>query len=258
MNKKYLLFDIDGTLTDNNTKEIVPSALKALKQLEANGHFVALATGRAHYKAYKFMEQIGLKNMVCNGGNAIVIDKQLIENKPLNYDKALKLCEQADELGYGVCIAIDDSKDVYSKDYLFLKQAKRRKEPTRYIINHKLKYEDINAFYKIYISIPHDCESELTLKDTLGYLRFEQEYLMFQPDNKKNGIIKLMEYLKADIKDVVVFGDDYNDLIMFDNLWFSIAMGNACAGLKEKADYITDTNVSDGIYKACKKFGWIA
>ncbi|MCF0109993.1 MAG: HAD hydrolase family protein, partial [Erysipelotrichaceae bacterium] len=57
--------------------------------------------------------------------------------------------------------------------------------------------------------------------------------------------------------DVVVFGDDYNDLVMFDKQWFSIAMGNACEELKQKADYVTDLNVNDGIYKACEHFGWI-
>ena len=51
MKKKYIFFDIDGTLTDNATKKIVPSAQKALDELQKNGHFVAIATGRAHYKA---------------------------------------------------------------------------------------------------------------------------------------------------------------------------------------------------------------
>ena len=47
--KKYFFFDIDGTLTDNRTHKIVPSAEKTLHALEKNGHFVAIATGRAHY-----------------------------------------------------------------------------------------------------------------------------------------------------------------------------------------------------------------
>lgn len=39
MEKKYLFFDIDGTLTDRSTGEIVPSAREALTRLEENGHF---------------------------------------------------------------------------------------------------------------------------------------------------------------------------------------------------------------------------
>ena len=49
MKKKYMFFDIDGTLTDNATKKIVPSAQKTLDRLQEAGHFVAIATGRAHY-----------------------------------------------------------------------------------------------------------------------------------------------------------------------------------------------------------------
>ena len=51
MNKKYFFFDIDGTLTDKSTGKIVPSAQLALNELQKAGHFVAIATGRAHYKA---------------------------------------------------------------------------------------------------------------------------------------------------------------------------------------------------------------
>lgn len=44
MEKKYIFFDPDGTLTDRSTGEIVPSAREALTRLEENGHFVAIAT----------------------------------------------------------------------------------------------------------------------------------------------------------------------------------------------------------------------
>ena len=67
MNKKYFFFDIDGTLTDKSTGKIVPSAQVALNELQKKGHFVAIATGRAHYKARNFMESVGLHDMVCCG-----------------------------------------------------------------------------------------------------------------------------------------------------------------------------------------------
>lgn len=257
MDKKYFFFDIDGTLTDNKTKKIVPSALQALRALEANGHFVAIATGRAHYKARKFMEEINLKNMVCSGGGALVINKQLKMNLPLDLDKAKAICKEAEALGYGILLMLNDSIDCFAKNDKFREQVKERKEPTNYIIDQNLDYDLLDAIYKIYISIPREEEDKLTLKDTLGHLRFVEDYLMFQYDAKKQGILDMMEHLNADLKDVVVFGDDYNDLIMFDPQWFSIAMGNACDALKEKANYVTDKNIDDGIYNACKKFGWI-
>ena len=254
---KYIFFDIDGTLTDNVTKKIVPSAQEALNKLQENGNFVAVATGRAYYKAKSFIKEVGLNNMVCNGGNGLVIDHQLVRNAPLDRQLALALIDQAERLGYGVLVAPFDSIDVYSKNTLFLKQAGFRKEPTKYTIDEFLDYHDFKDIYKIYVAISKEQETKLTLKDTLGSLRFEKEYLMFQPDNKRQGIIDMIEMIGGKLDDVVVFGDDYNDLNMFDERFYRIAMGNACDALKLKADYITDRNTSDGIYNACKVHGWI-
>lgn len=80
---------------------------------------------------------------------------------------------------------------------------------------------------------------------------------MYQFDEKDEGIRRMMRILKRDIADVVVFGDDTNDLIMFRPEWFSIAMGNACKVLKKKADFVTKKNTEDGIRYACEYFGWI-
>lgn len=91
MNKKYFFFDIDGTLTDRNTGKIVSSAQVALNELQKAGHFVAIATGRAHYKARKFMESVGLHDMVCCGGGGLVIHDELVQNIPLDLEKSKKL-----------------------------------------------------------------------------------------------------------------------------------------------------------------------
>lgn len=257
MNKKYFFFDIDGTLTNKETKEVVHSAIETLQKLQENGHFVAIATGRAHYKAIHFLQEIGLKNMVCNGGHGLVVNHQLIENSPLNRNDCLAIINQAETLGYGVLVAHYDNQDVYGKDFKFLKQAGFRKEPSTYYFDSNYNYTDYENIYKMYISIPMDQENELTLKDTVGNLRFEKEYLMFQPDEKQAGIKKMMDYLQADYQDVVVFGDDYNDIDMFEGDWYSIAMGNACDELKEIASEVTEKNIDDGIYKACLRHGWI-
>lgn len=256
MKRKYFFFDIDGTLTDNTTKKIIPSALLALHKLQEAGHFVSIATGRAHYKARGFMEEVGLHHMVCAGGGALVVNDILLHNYPLDLAKARALLKEADELGYGALLMLDDSIDVYMKNDKFREQVGERQEPTNYILDPTLCYDAIKEIFKIYISIPQEEEKQLTLKDTLGSLRFVKEYLIFQYDAKHQGILEMMQELQADIRDVVVFGDDYNDLVMFDPQWTSIAMGNACEALKAKADYIADANVENGIYHMCEQQEW--
>lgn len=258
MKRKYFFFDIDGTLTDNTTRCVVPSALKALRKLEEAGHFVAIATGRAHYKARDFMEEIGLHNMVCGGGASLVINDQLCYHNPLDLEKAKDIIKEVDALGYGILLMLDDSIDVYMKNDRFREQVGERKEPTKYILDPTLDFDKLQEVYKIYVSISQAEEYRLTKKDTLGNLRFVKDYLMFQYDEKKQGILDMMKEIQGDIADVIVFGDDKNDLVMFDQCWTSVAMGNACEELKEKADYIAKANVEDGIYHMCEQQGWFA
>ena len=130
------------------TKEVVPSARVAGKKLKEAGHFVAIATGRAHYKAVGFMHDVKLSDMVCAGGGALVIDDQLIHNIPLDLDKARAVIKQAEELGYGVLLMLDDSIDVYSKNDLFREQCGPRKEPTNYIIDPALIMMPYRQFIK--------------------------------------------------------------------------------------------------------------
>lgn len=256
MKRKYFFFDIDGTLTDNQTRCIVPSALQALRKLEAAGHFVAIATGRAHYKAKDFMKEIGLHNMVCGGGASLVIADTLRYNYPLDLEKAKAVIKEADALGYGVLLMLDDSIDVYMKNNRFIEQVGERKEPTKYILDPTLDYDQLQAVYKIYVSISKEEEHRLTTMNTLGNLRFIPDYLMFQYDAKKQGILDMMKELQGNIEDVIVFGDDKNDLVMFDQRWTSVAMGNACEELKAKATYIAKENIADGIYWMCEEQGW--
>lgn len=257
MEKKYFFFDIDGTLTNRKTGEMIPSAQQALDELRAHGHFVAIATGRAHYKASPFMKKVGLKDMVCYGGGGLVIDGKLIKNEPLDPEKAKAILKEEVELGYGALLMLDDSIKCYSKDDAFRQQCGPRQEPTEYVIDPALDYDSLKVIYKMYFSIPKEEEYRLTLKDTLGNLRFVPEYLMYQYDAKHEGIIDMMHHVDGNVKDVVVFGDDSNDLVMFDPRWTSIAMGNACNALKAKADMIAEANVDDGIYRICKQQGWI-
>ena len=80
---------------------------------------------------------------------------------------------------------------------------------------------------------------------------------MAQGIDKAASLQMLIEQLGIKQEEVISFGDGYNDLSMFRPEWLNIAMGNARAELKEKADYITTDCDKDGIYNACKHFKWI-
>lgn len=256
MHKKYFFFDIDGTLTDDATHLIVPSAERTLHALEKKGHFVAIATGRMHYKAVSFTDSIDIHNVVCAGGGCLVVNDQIIEMKPLDHAMAMDLLAHCENEGRGWLATLKDSDEVWMKDYRFLEQAGRRTELTTYHYDPDLDLSH-TAIYKLYIACTKEEEEARSwLKDS-GHLRMGNSYVVIQYDAKKEGILSMMKHIGGPLEDVVVFGNEVNDLVMFDPAWTSIAMGNGSPFLQAKADYVTAANTDDGIEKACRHFGWI-
>ena len=63
----------------------------------------------------------------------------------------------------------------------------------------------------------------------------------------------MLEYtadlLKIPLEDVTVFGDQANDIEMFETARTRVAVENAGDELKAKADFITECNDRDGVVK---------
>ena len=91
MRKRYCFFDFDGTLRSRTFDRIPDSARRALDLLRANGHFVALATGRLQMNAMKLVRDCGIDSMVADGGNSLTIDGKLqwMYGMPLEPSKRL-------------------------------------------------------------------------------------------------------------------------------------------------------------------------
>lgn len=260
MKRKYFFFDIDGTLTNLETRELVLSALKTIERLQKAGHFVAIASGRAYYKTKDVASQAHIHNIVCNGGAGIVLNDKLVKNEPLDRKKALALLDEANRLNLGTLVAFDDSIDVFMNDERFIRQVGLRQEPTRYYYDPNKSYDTIKDIYKIYLAINLEDEDKLTLRDTLGHVRFGDGYLTYQHDKKDQGIKDMLELVGGKDEDVFVFGDAENDMVMFRDEWYKVALKSHATGndlLRSKADYVSDYAENDGIYKACKKLGFI-
>ena len=67
-------------------------------------------------------------------------------------------------------------------------------------------------------------------------------------------INSIIEKFGISKENVIAFGDDINDLEMIKNAGTGVAMGNAEEQLKSIANYITDTNVNDGVAMFLKKY----
>jgi hydroxymethylpyrimidine pyrophosphatase-like HAD family hydrolase len=71
---------------------------------------------------------------------------------------------------------------------------------------------------------------------------------------KKNAVNRIMDYLCINESEILSFGDDLNDIGMFEASGTGVAMANSVPELKEIADYITLSNDEDGIADYINKF----
>ncbi len=183
------------------------------------------------------------------------VNRELLHIEPLNKENCIALLREADSRNIPWGISIDNSKTRYTKNNDFVNVTEDVYMTT--IVDPDLDIEKIDTYYKLYIACKPEEDNTLEALKNLPFVRFHDAYLFVEPDDKSVGIKAVMDHFGAPYKDVVVFGDQKNDLKMFRDEWTSIAMGNAIDELKEKADFVTKDADKDGIEYACKHFGWI-
>ena len=257
MNKKYFFFDIDGTLLRYNQGNVFfPKSTKlAIQKLHEQGHFIAIATGRSYPLAKPTMDLLDIHHMVSDGGNGITINDELIDVMPLDHKKCVELIEECNKKGYawGIAPEISNRRFVPNLRFFELTNSVYMKD----IVIENLDLNDYEKIYKVFIACLPEEEKQLEKTKGLPCYRYTKEFFTIEPMDKMVGISRMMKHLGASLKDMVVFGDGENDCTMFSDQWISIAMGNACDLLKEKATFVTKTLEEDGVYYACKHFGWI-
>ena len=116
---------------------------------------------------------------------------------------------------------------------------------------------DKENIYKIFMAVARGEEERIETLDLNFVNRWEDDNICIEPTDKTYGIRKLTELLGMKMEDAVIFGDGYNDIRMFEEIPFSIAMGNAVQELRDIAFYVTADAKDDGIWKACEHFGWL-
>ncbi|WDF82354.1 HAD-IIB family hydrolase [Lacticaseibacillus pabuli] len=78
--------------------------------------------------------------------------------------------------------------------------------------------------------------------------------LMDKGVNKGSGAAHLATHLGLTADEVMAFGDEDNDVAMFDYAGLAVAMGNGNDAAKAHADYVTASNDDDGLARALQKF----
>ena len=140
---------------------------------------------------------------------------------------------------------------VYASKEMTFNDPKKDYEGFEIIIQDDLDYLEIPV-YKVFMRIAKGDEGVIDCFDLSRINRYEDDWLVVEPDDKYKGIVEIVEYFQGNKEDIIFFGDGYNDLDVFHQVPTSVAMGNGIDELKEIATFVTKAVDEDGIQYACE------
>ena len=271
MTIKLICIDMDGTLLKDQ-QVVSEENKKAIKEAIKKGVKIAITTGRMYDCAKLYSKEIGLDTpIIASNGAFIGYKDKVIYNNPLKKEDILKFLEVTKKHGLKAYLTANFgiiSEEELAEDHVYkiLNKTLKDEEKVKLIVSDNIK-EEIEKFDgEILKGVCADKNNKVNLikaREELESLNTNMEIVSSWNDNfevMRNGSTKgdavryLANYFGIDKEEVMCLGDSENDLSMIKYAGTGIAMGNASEDIKSVADYVTDTNVNDGVAKAINKF----
>lgn len=266
MQKKLLVLDIDGTLT-NSKKEITKKTKQKLLDIQKMGHIVMLASGRPTPGMVRYAKELKLAEyggyLLSYNGARIMDCKtgQVIYQRTLPGETIPKLYKFAKKHHCGI---ISYEKDTVLSgngldEYIKL-EARINGIPIKEIDNFA-DYITFPVNKCLMTAEPKDAEVYVGMLqkefgDTLSIYRSEPFFIEIMPYNidKAASLDRTLPHLNLTRKNTICCGDGYNDISMIQYANIGVAMKNAREEVQAVADFITDSNDEDGLVRVIDTF----
>ena len=255
---KIIFFDIDDTLRNSKTGFIPSTIPTVFQQLREKGILTGIATGRGIFGVVPEIQELKPDFFVTLNG-AYIEDKKgnVIYSNKIARDKVEEYIDWTKEVGidYGL---VGSHEAKLSRRTEMISQAIDPIYPDLEVDPDFYQKEDIYQMWSF-----EDQGDDLTLPEslasTLRLVRWHEHSSDVVPisGSKAAGVAKVVDQLGLKPENVMVFGDELNDLELFDYAGISVAMGISHEKIKEKADYTTKTLEEDGIFDALEGFGMV-
>lgn len=272
---KLFISDFDGTLLDD-MHMLSDETKQAIHDLRESGVSFMPASGRDYTAIQQIMQPIGVKVkcIALNGGEFFDNDGKVLISYKLPKEKTLQVHEIIDKYDVitdyylendRVTLVQDNVKATYL-DY-YMRSANKPMKDILHLFNELdfdnvlVSVKDINRVAEVgVVKIESQfadlderkrCLEELKSIDGIAVTSSygsNVEILSAQSTkgDMAESVCELYGYKKEEI---VVIGDNYNDMSMITKFPNSYAMGNAVGEVKEAAKYQADTNRNHGVAK---------
>ena len=217
---KTLAVDIDGTITENGGGRIHLGAVWALRYLAGRGHSVIYVSGRSSIEGYMLSVFGGTTGIaVGENGGCITTGPQ---NHILLGD--IESCRRA-------CGVIRSRIDGVTEKPVFPRMTEVVLERTF----------DLGLAREVV----REEGLDVTLSDSLYAFHINSA-----GTSKGAGLAHVMKMRSIPKEDVIAIGDSETDVPMFDVAGTSVALGNAPASVRSRADIAVGQKAGDGVIEA--------
>lgn len=255
---KLVVSDIDGTLLEDGGNQINPELFEVILKLRKKGMQFAAASGRQCASIEAVFEPVKEKifYLAENGAYVGCYGRTLFTNR---IERSLVHDMVRDIRADGMIVMLSGPEMAYMDDpnpdvYKWMTEGyKFRMKKVDDLLAVDDDFIKISAYKKAGIESATMRIRE-KYKDLLKLTISGDMWLdgMAIGVNKGQAVKLLQESLGISPKETIVFGDQFNDMEMLGQAYYSFAIGNARPEVKKAARFEADTNVNDGVLKILK------
>lgn len=268
---KYKMFvsDLDGTLLDDNHR-ISEENIKAIKELDQQGIKFVIATGRTKFILEDILEKVDYKMpLIWSNGSAVSdLQGEIVYTEEISVKIAREVIELARH--YKIEYMIHTLEEIVGesaggriqglKDY----NEQAKKEHRIPLKEDKLLYDHLENYHILKISLSADNMTMLReVQDKIAQNIKQVHAVLSGPTlldinatNASKGVAILKLAAKYNIKphEIVVIGDNENDISMFEVSGLPLTLENASDYVKQFAKHVTKDNNASGVADAIRRF----
>ncbi|KOO46272.1 Cof-type HAD-IIB family hydrolase [Priestia koreensis] len=265
MEYKMIVLDLDDTLLRDD-QTVSPRTKEALMKAQEAGVKVVLASGRPTYGMEWVAEELQLEkygSFILSFNGAKIINcrtKEELFSSTLSPKTVKHLYELSQRENVGIHTYVGNEiftevenpySDIESDlTGLPVKIVDHFAEAVTEPVVKVLMLEEAEKLAKVEETLQKELEGELSvMRSKPFFLEFTEAGV-----TKGTSLHQLITELGIKQEEVIAMGDSYNDLAMIEFAGLGVAMGNAPDDIKEIANYVTDTNMNDGVAKVVEDF----
>lgn len=283
MKMKLIAIDMDGTLL-GDSRQVTAENAKAVKEAQQQGITVVVATGRDEKEARKPLLDVGLSCPVISVNGAETRDEKgdVLSKIPLDKQEVLEIAEilrthnvyfelytnhgaYTDDYEAAIQIVIDVLASAGSKDDLETMRAIAQERFDIGAVTLTKSYKQLiekesTMLMKVLAFSQNDVNREaakqvLMNRGGLAISASASDNIEITNINAQKGraVEAFASTLGIPMDEVMVIGDSFNDVSMFEIAAIKVAMGNAEPEIKEMASFVTKTNEESGVAFAIRK-----